>query len=988
MSLKKKILIAAGSIVLAIVIFASAIVVSSGGFGQALKIFKSGTDISSVSSDQNIVPEMPDNVGSANSQEQTDKVKTIYSKGAENQSNTARLFPSDFFKDGDSADAVHSKLKDIFAKYAEYRFDSVIMPVYDNDKTLFSSNYFQSLSGDIDLLGIAIQTAHDSGLRLFVQWNATMPFEKGKAVDLTFEADIQRVLQNLEALCKYSFDGIFIENLILPAEASSYITYLSMGGGMGYSAYRADKLSLAVKKLTSSIAARKSEIIIGLIAPPVWAIKPENPVGISLSSTVKQSLRDYSSDTLGWLEKGLFNAVIVDSTRAISDKEYPFKTVCDWWITNTPDDIALYFMLASSKVGKEAGYINPDELLTEMRYLAAKPINGFIFDSYMAHATDATGSTNVITQHLNGQIGAEQELRELSVSSPSSQNVTVYTSSIRFSGKSDPLFPISLDGKTLERNSIGGFTVTLDLKLGANKFTVQHKGRTIIYTVTYKYVLFREVSPTGSTKLPGGATLGVTAVARRGATLTASLGGKSIQMTQVESIIDSADKNEFVEFVGSFSLPGATDKEQSLGAINFKATYSGQSETKNGATVYVNKGNVSSVTKGTVAEVTYFEAETFNGGGSTDEYSRPTNSFLPLGTVDWCAPSPVVVGKTKTRLLGCGIRVFEYQDGKYGKVSFIKTETKSLPDTNTITVAGVSTEGRHTKVTFDTNWKAPFLVDYQPQTYPKNSNTVRDYTITNATFTYVDIKFCYAALGSGKIELGENTAFKSAEWIKSGTNHVLRLHLRKAGAFYGWIGEYNDKGQLELSFLNPAKISGTSLAGVKVLLDPGHDAVMVGASGGGVREEKSVMDLSKRVQSRIKALGGECVLTHDEDGKYYSLLDRKKISKRERANLFLSVHRNDSSSSSARGLENYYFHPWSKVFGDCLRTSEIGFWKNDRGTKWQPFGVITQSYAPSILTEEGFVSSSHDIALMLGDTNLNKNADLIVEGIVKFLKTQ
>ena len=987
MSLKKKVLIAVGSVVLAAAIFASAVVVSSGGFGQALKMFKSEPDTSSISPDQEIVPEMPDNVGSANSQEQTDKVKTMYSKGAENRSNTARLFPSDFFKPGDSADAVHSKLKEIFAKYTTYRFDSVIMPVYEEDKTLFLSEYFQRLSSDIDLLGIAIQTAHDSGLRFFVQWNAAMPFEKGKAVDLTSEADSKRALQNLEALCTYSFDGIFIENLTLPAEASSYITYLGAGGGMGYSAYRADKLSLSVKKLTSSIAARKSEIIIGLIAPSVWATKPENPAGISLASNTDQSLRDHSSDTLGWLEKGLFNAVIVDSTKSISDKERPFKTVCDWWVTNTPDNIALYFTLASSKIGKEAGYVNPDELLTEMRYLAPKSFNGFIFDSYAAHVADATGSTNVITQHLNGQIGADQELRELSVSSPSSQNVTVYTSSIRFSGKSDPLFPISLDGKTLERNSIGGFSVTLELKLGINKFTVEHKGRTIVYTVTYKYVLFKEVSPTGSTKLPGGAALGVTAQARRGATLTASLGDKNVQLTQVDSIIDGADKNEFVEFVGSFSLPAATDKEQNLGAIKFKATYSGQSETKNGATVYVNKGNVNSVTKGTVAEVTYFEAETFNGGGSTDEYSRPTNSFLPQGTVDWCAASPVVVGKTKTRLLNCGVRVFEYQDSKYGKTTFIKTEAGSLPDTNTITVAGVSTEGRHTKITFDTNWKAPFLVDYQPQAYPKNSSTVRDYTVNSATFTYVDIKFCYAALGSGKIELGDNTAFKSAEWIKSGANHILRLHLRKAGAFYGWIGEYNDKGQLELSFLNPIKISGTSLAGVKVLLDPGHDAVMVGASGAGGREEVSVMKLSKRIQQRINSKGGECVLTHGEDGKYYSLLDRKKISKRERANLFLSVHRNDSSSSSSKGLENYYFYPWSKLFGEHLRTSELPFWKTDRGTKWQPFGVITQPYSPAVLTEEGFINNLHDSGLM-SDTNMDKNADLIVEGIINFLKTQ
>lgn len=113
----------------------------------------------------------------------------------------------------------------------------------------------------------------------------------------------------------------------------------------------------------------------------------------------------------------------------------------------------------------------------------------------------------------------------------------------------------------------------------------------------------------------------------------------------------------------------------------------------------------------------------------------------------------------------------------------------SLPDHNEIKVADFSEDGSHTRLTLDALWKAPFYLDILPQSYTNPAK--QDYRITQATYNYIDITFCYATSFEGEITVPEsNPLFKSAEVIQNYTadgsatrDFTLRLHLKNRARF-------------------------------------------------------------------------------------------------------------------------------------------------------------------------------------------------------------
>ena len=124
-------------------------------------------------------------------------------------------------------------------------------------------------------------------------------------------------------------------------------------------------------------------------------------------------------------------------------------------------------------------------------------------------------------------------------------------------------------------------------------------------------------------------------------------------------------------------------------------------------------------------------------------------------------------------------------------VDNIKVYKAELPDHNEVKIAGVNDGGRHTEITLDVLWKAPFKLDLLNQDYIGRTETGgdgRDYSITAATYSYVDITFNYATVFDGEVVFAEsNPLFKSAEWIKGNADCTLRLHLKRTGQFLSLI---------------------------------------------------------------------------------------------------------------------------------------------------------------------------------------------------------
>ena len=149
----------------------------------------------------------------------------------------------------------------------------------------------------------------------------------------------------------------------------------------------------------------------------------------------------------------------------------------------------------------------------------------------------------------------------------------------------------------------------------------------------------------------------------------------------------------------------------------------------------------------------------------------------------------------------------------------------------------------------------------------------------------------------------------------------------------------------------------------KVFIDPGHGGTDPGASGNGLYEKEVVLSISKKVRNILISKGFEVELSRSTD-QYVSLSDRAAQANAWDADLFVSIHCNSATSSSANGTECYTYptantstKSLSKNMASAL-ASKLGL--TNRGHKEANFAVLRLSNMPAILIETAFINNAND----------------------------
>lgn len=807
-------------------------------------------------------------------------------------------------------------------------------------------------------------------------------------------------------------DGIMLSGLEYQGGDEDFKNYLSMGTLSGFGKYRQNLVTAVAKNIAAEVRKKAPTKLLGLITDSIYATKDVLEIGVDATAEV-QLLRDKNADVLLWMEKGFFDIVFAKVDTTTKSSERPFEKLVNWWSENTPANCDIGFVLSSDLALKgEGDWQNPDQLGRQLKILNEINRYVFCFNSYSALKSNTTGSSELVYKYLTGSVDEDYIMRELSITSPQKSDFTTYENSVAVIGASDPNFPLLLNGKEAERTADGYFSLQLDLKVGENKFTFEHKGTTKTFKVNYRYVVIKSYTPSSALKLDGGASIMVTALARKGSTVKAELDGKTfpLEMTEEQAYSD------FAEYKGIVTLPEATEEAQSLGKIKFIGSHNGVTESFSGGKITVNKkpkepssslfsssaensdvdlppnsGGYIPVGNKLIAEVVKYQIETFDGDKIND-LSQPYNNYLPKGTMDYCDESTIYdpsSGNTY-RLLRYGKRVYTTSKG----VANIRTMRGSLPETNKISLDSFTTEGSHTIFTLKTDWRAPFKLELAPQKYASNTGSARG-TISAATFNYVDITFCYASEFDVALEeISKSPVFSRAQIIKNTADYTLRLYLKNTGAFYGWTADYNSSGELVFKFLNPKKATkannkyGGRLDGITIVVDPGHGGSDPGAVGNvsnkDLTEANRSLLLSEMLQTRLKSLGATVIMTRTTDE---SLTSDERILKVRNANpdLAVSVHRNAATNSKANGFSAHYFNPYTKAVADKIKdaTSASGTY-NSTKTEWHVFYMSRISNCPVVLTENGFMSNSTDFGNMKSESWNAKCADAITKGIVEY----
>lgn len=174
-----------------------------------------------------------------------------------------------------------------------------------------------------------------------------------------------------------------------------------------------------------------------------------------------------------------------------------------------------------------------------------------------------------------------------------------------------------------------------------------------------------------------------------------------------------------------------------------------------------------------------------------------------------------------------------------------------------------------------------------------------------------------------------------------------------------------------------------------VCIDPGHGGSSSGAVLGSRLEKDDTLRLSLLVRDILEERGYTVVMTRDDDSDV-SLADRCKIANKARASLFVSIHRNSSTSSDAVGME-MWIHSSSPTDDtllaqnilDCLDTAGIpanrGIHSGYRDGDDMNYYINRNTKMPSVLAEIGFISSTADNKEF--DENLEEYAKAIADGI-------
>lgn len=893
-------------------------------------------------------------------------------------------------------------------------FKTLIVPAFENGKAIYLSGAQAPYDGNDYLKGI-VAAAHRRAMTVFITADP-LAAPDGEKRDLSDTHAATAVASEISDICeKYDVDGV----VLTPFEVESSLSAdeVSSDSGDGSDSSASSGTTSASSEPASD--AGSSDALDNLpddaasSAEPSDSAAPERAVMTFVADVAKKVrssakgacvgvlVSPDAADTAGSLSGGTADFILVGV-----DKPSDFESHTAAFGEKLAGKKPVYYTIDTAAAANAA--ISASDLVDQCDALLSKGTQTLVFNSLTALISGGAADFTELKAFILSLSDESSGIRTLSITSPSAHEFTTYSDSVTFIGASDPNEPLLVNGAAVERTDTGYFSVTFTLKKGKNTFTFEHKGTTQSYTVRYDKVMIKAIYPSEGATYNGGASVTVGVVALEGCTVRARLSDRIVTMTS-GAATDSDEK--FVTYTAEFTLPEATASPQELGALIVTASRGKDSETKSGGRFTVRGLNDSSssnsddsgsydsgygieVGKGEryVCEVSRYQSETLDIINPTDERSRPTNAMLPQGTVDYCDDRDSYFYNPETG------KTHIFRNLRYGKRIYAESNVKifkaTLPETNTVKPIAVSDDGRHTKLTFSVDWKAPFNVTLAPQSYvnPYPSSGRPNYAVSAATYEYVDIEFCYTAAPQEGFEFNNNPVFSRAEWVKCSSGcYALRLWLRTAGQFYGWQAEYNSRNQLEFSFLDPYQATpspnryGWTLKGAVIMIDPGHGGSDVGAVGSSKQYTEAVLNLilSQKIRRELENLGATVIMTRSDDSKV-SLNDRNRMMLKYKPDIFVSVHRNSSTAASPRGYEDYYYYPFSKALADCVAAQAKSNFTIDRGTMFYPYQVTRVASCPSILTENGFVSNVAELELIKSEAHNEALATSTVQGIVNY----
>ncbi len=374
--------------------------------------------------------------------------------------------------------------------------------------------------------------------------------------------------------------------------------------------------------------------------------------------------------------------------------------------------------------------------------------------------------------------------------------------------------------------------------------------------------------------------------------------------------------------------------------------------------------------------------ETFPKAPVNDK-SSPLYSPLPQGTFDYVESGPVKAEGKEFYVLGSGRRIYANE---------VKVFTGyKMPLCNAHLRTPVITDTDSTDFYIALDWRVPFNAVIKAQSYESGYDG-RPFNVKDGEFTgsYMDITFSYMNSAKGELYFPESRTIKYCKWIVNNDNDtaILRIYFRNAGEFYGYTAYYNDDNLLCISVKEPVE----SLKGRVIEIDPGHGGEQPGAvSQSNVYEREITYKIALNLKAYLETKGATVVLSRGNSSTEPEIEERRINTLQSNPDLFISIHLDSSSYSSANGFSVYYYKNYSAPFANAVADelpvaikSGTGYNMADKGVHFYPFRVTRVENCPAILVECGFISNSSDFKIQNSANGQKYIAYGIYKGILNY----
>ena len=180
--------------------------------------------------------------------------------------------------------------------------------------------------------------------------------------------------------------------------------------------------------------------------------------------------------------------------------------------------------------------------------------------------------------------------------------------------------------------------------------------------------------------------------------------------------------------------------------------------------------------------------------------------------------------------------------------------------------------------------------------------------------------------------------------------------------------------------------SGHSLAGRTIVLDPGHGGDETGTVAHGLIESEVVLDLARRVEGRLSAIGVTVLFTRSATTGPDEL-SRATMANEAAADIMLSLHCDSTDQPKASGVATFFygqqrFGAWSAVgehLADLIQREVVArTGLTDCRSHPRAWALLQRTMMPTVRIEAGYLSHSQD-AERLGDPAFR---DILAEAIV------